>query len=101
MPEKKLAIKVIIADRAYHMHVSENEEAITRQTAHLINEKIKQLETQYGAKDKQDYLAMAALVLCIELSQLNQQQIYNQQEKGQLQAKFKTLDAILTDFLNT
>ena len=57
-----ISINLIIADRPYPLKVKPEEEDVVRQAAKQLNEKIKDLQQQYSAKDKQDYLAMCALM---------------------------------------
>ncbi|MEQ8324581.1 MAG: cell division protein ZapA [Vicingaceae bacterium] len=56
-----LSIKINIANRVYPMTIKSEEEETVRKTAKMINEKIKDYESSYAVKDKQDLLAMCAL----------------------------------------
>lgn len=62
-------INVNICDRPYRLKVKPEEEESVRKAARVINDKVKDLQSQYSAKDKQDYLSMASLMLMVE--QLN------------------------------
>lgn len=57
----ELSIKINIAGRVYPLTIKKDEEEIIRKTAKMINEKIKEYESDYAVKDKQDLLAMCAL----------------------------------------
>jgi cell division protein ZapA len=59
-------INVNICDRPYRLKVKPAEEEYVRHAAKVINEKVKDLQSQYTAKDKQDYLAMSALMFMVE-----------------------------------
>ena len=57
----ELSIKLNIANRVYPLTIKRDEEEGIRKTAKMINEKIKEYESDYAVKDKQDLLAMCAL----------------------------------------
>jgi cell division protein ZapA len=57
----ELSIKVTIASRVYPLSIQDTEEEKIREAAGVINELIKNFETKYAVKDKQDLLAMCAL----------------------------------------
>jgi cell division protein ZapA len=59
-------INVTICERPYRLKVKPSEEESVRMAAKLVNEKVKDLQSQYAAKDKQDYLAMATLMFLVE-----------------------------------
>jgi len=59
-------INVIIADRPYPLKIKKSEEEGVRKAAKEINEKVKQFQQIYAAKDKQDYLAMSALMYAVQ-----------------------------------
>lgn len=59
-------INLLIADRPYPLKIRREEEQMVRKVAKEINEKVKQFQNRYAAKDKQDYLAMCALMLGVE-----------------------------------
>jgi len=59
---RNLSIKVIIANRPYPLTVNnEQEEEAIRKAAKRINDILKDYESKYAVKDKQDLLAMCAL----------------------------------------
>lgn len=57
-----LNISVTIADRPYRLKVNKEEETRVREAARMLNDKITEFQNSYHANDKQDYLAMAALL---------------------------------------
>jgi cell division protein ZapA len=59
-------INVTICERPYRLKVKPSEEEYVRLAAKMINDKVKDLQSQYSAKDKQDYLAMATLMFQVE-----------------------------------
>lgn len=65
-PADIININVIIADRPYPLKIKKNEEEDVRNAAREINEKVKQFQQVYAAKDKQDYLAMSALMYAVQ-----------------------------------
>ncbi len=64
--QELININVNICDRPYRLKVKPTEEENVRRAAKLINDKVKDLQSQYSAKDKQDYLAMSALMMMVE-----------------------------------
>lgn len=58
---KELSIKVTIGNRVYPLTIKPQEEESIRKAAKLVNENIKELESSYAVRDKQDLLAMTAL----------------------------------------
>lgn len=64
--QELININVNICDRPYRLKVKPAEEEYVRSAAKVINEKVKDLQSQYSAKDKQDYLAMSALMFMVE-----------------------------------
>jgi cell division protein ZapA (FtsZ GTPase activity inhibitor) len=65
-PQDLININVTICDRPYRLKVKPSEEEHVRRAARTINEKVKELQSQYAAKDKQDYLAMSMLTFMVE-----------------------------------
>ncbi|MAJ98668.1 MAG: cell division protein ZapA [Flavobacteriales bacterium TMED288] len=59
----KLKIKVSIGGRIYPLTILRKEEEAIRKAAKNINDIIKDFESNYAVKDKQDLLAMCALQL--------------------------------------
>ena len=59
----KIKIKVSIAGRVYPLTIEREEEENIRKAAAKIEAIVKQFESNYAVKDKQDLLAMCALQL--------------------------------------
>lgn len=64
---QKLSIKIKIADREYPMQTEQSMESRLRKAGKLLNEKIKQFQTEFGVQDRQDLLGMAAFDCMVEL----------------------------------
>lgn len=64
-----LNINVTIYDRPYKLKVRPEEEESVRNAAKKISEKVKELQEQFVGKDKQDFLAMAALLIATEIKE--------------------------------
>ena len=64
--EDLININVNICDRPYRLKIKPEEEEFVRKAAKTINQKVKELQGEYAAKDKQDYLAMTALQQKVE-----------------------------------
>ncbi len=70
-------INVIIADRPYRLKVKPEEEENVRKAAKLINNKVKEYQNEYAAKDKQDYVSMCALMYAVEHINLESRPRFN------------------------
>lgn len=64
--EKTININLIIADRPYPLKIKISEEEDIRIAAKEINQRVKDFQKSYSAKDKQDYLAMCALMISVD-----------------------------------
>jgi cell division protein ZapA (FtsZ GTPase activity inhibitor) len=60
--EVDLSISVTIADRSYKLTIAKDEEESVRKAAKKINDEVENMQKQYKNKDKQDLLAMIALL---------------------------------------
>ncbi|MCP3658875.1 MAG: cell division protein ZapA [Bacteroidetes bacterium] len=67
----KLSIRIKICDRIYPMKIEKDEEALIRETAKKINDKITEYKTQFGTNENQDLLAITAFDLMLELLKVN------------------------------
>lgn len=93
---ENININVIIADRPYRLKVKPEEEENVRLAAKNVNEKVKEFQNTYEAKDKQDYLAMAALLFAVD----NASGKLKQAAPGaDFIGKLNELDNILTEIL--
>ena len=64
--EETINSNLIIADRPYPLKIKISEEEDIRIAAKEINQKVKDFQKSYSAKDKQDYLAMCSLMYGVE-----------------------------------
>lgn len=81
------SIEVTIGGRAFPLKVTEEEESMVMQVARQINEKLRNLQSTYHQKDKQDCLSMALLTYAVENAKLKQ-------ENGDLDALKEAADQI-------
>ena len=96
MSSELININVIIADRPYPLRVKPEEEERVRNAARDINNKVKQFQTQYAGKDKQDFLAMSALMFAVEASSYQNKTVINDSSFGN---RLDELDQLLTKAL--
>lgn len=94
--EREKDIKIIIADRTYRIKVLPEDEERVNLAAKIIKHRMREMQDMYGAKDKYDYLAMAALLICVDLLE---KQAENEQEQKGTGNKLAQLDEILSDFI--
>lgn len=59
--EEEISVTLTIADRAYKMTISREEEESVMTSVKRINSELEKMEKVYRNKDKQDLLAMIAL----------------------------------------
>ena len=96
MSSELININLIIADRPYPLKVKPEEEERVRNAARDINNKVKQFQTQYAGKDKQDFLAMSALMFAVEASSYQNKTVINDSSFGN---RLDELDQLLTQAL--
>ncbi|MFK7903518.1 MAG: cell division protein ZapA [Chitinophagales bacterium] len=96
MNKQQLNIKVEIADKPYRLQVSPEDEEFVRTAADYIKQKMKEMKGQYSSSEKQDYLAMVCLLICVDLLKQDRQQT---EKNKQLEDKLSQLDGILSNFL--
>ena len=89
-------VKLTIADRQYPITVKPEEEKAVRAAAKLLNDKIGEFQRQYQAKDKQDYLAMSALMNLVDQMKETQP---NQHEIELLGEKLDKVNAMVGEVL--
>ena len=87
-------INVLIAERLYPLKVSRTDEEKVKSAVLLVNEKIKEYQTLYDGKDKQDYMAMCLLNFAVEHLNLRHT---TQQNDRLLEEKISQLEEILQD----
>ena len=66
-PMAELSIKVSIANRVYPLKINIEEEEAIRKAVKLLNDKLKEYEDNYSVKDKQDLLAMCAVMFATQI----------------------------------
>lgn len=57
----EISIKIAIAGRVYPLTIKHEDEERVRKSARMIEDKLREFETLYSVRDKQDLLAMSAL----------------------------------------
>ena len=93
----KLKIKVSIAGRVYPLTINREEEENIRKAASKIEAIVKQFESNYAVKDKQDLLAMCALQLSSKVENTKGQTLINSPE---LENEIDAIEADITALLN-
>ena len=91
----KLKIKVSIAGRTYPLTINRHEEENIRKAATKIEAIIKQFESNYAVKDKQDLLAMCALQFA---TQVAQKEIDKLEDSQHIEDQIEKLNQMLHDF---
>ncbi len=86
-------IHVLIAERNYPLKVLKNDEEKVQNAVNLVNEKLKEYQTTFAGKDRQDYMAMCLLNLAVE--KMNLYQLHDQQNRL-LEEKMNSLEEILS-----
>jgi len=64
-------INVQLAERLYPLKVLKSDEEKVHSAVKLVNERIKEYQTLYDGKDKQDYMAMCLLNFAVEHENLH------------------------------
>jgi cell division protein ZapA (FtsZ GTPase activity inhibitor) len=90
----KVSIKVIIAGKSYSLALNADEQENALKASKLIEDKIKDLEKNYGVRDKQDLLAMCALQFANEIVKT---QALNNNE--QLDGELSSIESLLDGYL--
>lgn len=91
---RNLSIKVIIANRPYPLTVSnEQEEESIRKAAKRINDILKDYESKYAVKDKQDLLAMCALEFATKSVEIESKNVI---EDDGLREELEDLEALVS-----
>lgn len=93
----ELTISVKIAERPYRLTIKKDEEEIIRKAAKQINERLKEFSENYAFKDKQDLLAMIAILFASK--SLNNEMRADQTD-SKLATKLSEIDKVLSDVLN-
>ena len=97
-PDELISINVIIADRPYRLKIKTAEEENVRKAAKMVNEKVKEFQNTYEAKDKQDYLAMASILFAVDsLNNLGT----GPESNNEFTDKLDELDTTLTKYIQS
>lgn len=96
--DELININVIIADRPYPLRIKAEEEETVRKAAKTINEQMKGFQSQYSAKDKQDYLAMTALTYAVNSLKSENNTVI---EDDDFTTKLNQLETLVTETLNS
>jgi cell division protein ZapA len=91
---KKLSIKVNVADRYYPLTIDRNQEEVIRKAAKMINEKVLQYKQRYKDKDTQDFLAMASLQYVIKALEIE-----NDADVSPIYEEERIMEQQLSEFL--
>ena len=93
MDKDLLNIKLMVADRLYPLSIAPSEEESFRLAAKKINEMIQTFERHYDLRDKQDAIAMCAIVLA---RQASQEKLNADDKQEQITKKLQDIYAVLT-----
>jgi hypothetical protein len=92
MDKDLLNIKLMVADRLYPLSIDPSEEESFRLAAKKINEMIQTFERHYDLRDKQDAIAMCAIVLA---RQASQEKLDEDDKQEQITKKLQDIYAVL------
>ena len=92
MDKDLLNIKLMVADRLYPLSIAPSEEESFRLAAKKINEMIQTFERHYDLRDKQDAIAMCAIVLA---QQASQEKLDEDDKQEQITKKLQDIYAVL------
>lgn len=90
---EKVKVTVNIADRSYPMMANAEEEEMIRKASKNLNQMVKDFESKYEVRDKQDVLAMCAIQYTSKyfglLKEISEKENQTQEHLQQLIQKFK------------
>lgn len=92
MDKDLLNIKLMVANRLYPLSIDPSEEESFRLAAKKINEMIQTFERHYDLRDKQDAIAMCAIVLA---RQASQEKLDEDDKQEQITKKLQDIYAVL------
>ena len=96
MDKDLLNIKLMVADRLYPLSIDPSEEESFRLAAKKINEMIQTFERHYDLRDKQDAIAMCAIVLA---RQASQEKLNEDDKQEQITKKLQDIYAVLNSLV--
>ena len=97
--DNKIRITVVIAGRPYSLKVKAEDEPVILRLTKEINDKIRQFQTTYTIKDKQDLLAMTLLSYSVDLHKARTKTTTNQPITNPLADSLHEIDNLLDDLL--
>jgi hypothetical protein len=92
MDKDLLNIKLMVADRLYPLSIDPSEEESFRLAAKKINGMIQTFERHYDLRDKQDAIAMCAIVLA---RQASQEKLNEDDKQEQITKRLQDIYAVL------
>lgn len=93
----EISIKVSIAGREYPLRVNSNDQAVVLKAQQEIQDKINELQTNYGVRDKQDLLAMTLIQIMIQGNK--QESTSEPQLSDGVLDKLQDLEQFVSDYL--
>ena len=97
--DNKKRITVVIAGRPYSLKVKAEDEPVILRLTKEINVKIRQFQSNYVNKDKQDLLAMTLLNYSVDLHKLRTKNTTNPPSSNPLADSLQAIDNLLDDLL--
>jgi hypothetical protein len=94
----EISIKVTIGSREYPLRISRANEQSVRNAERLVQERIKEFESQYPASDKYDHLAMSVMHFAGELVNLSEA---NTSEAQVVRDRISSIENSLSEHLAT
>ena len=88
------SIEVNIAGRKYPVKVTEEEEILVLDIVNEVNQKLKDFQTTYRMKDKQDHLSMALLTYALDNAKQKGSSGIMDEIQKKTQSLFSALEAI-------
>lgn len=95
MIDTHININIVLLGRNYKLKVEPSEEALVRQAAKDINDKVLDYQSQFPSKDKQDFLIM--ILLQQKVDSLRKTGVQTQTEEWS--QKLDALDQLLSQHL--
>lgn len=97
--DNKIRITVVIAGRPYSLKVKAEDEPVILRLTKELNDKVRQFQTTYTNKDKQDLLAMTLLSYAVDLHKARTKTTTNQPITNPLADSLQEIDNLLDDLL--
>jgi len=97
----EFSISITVAGRPYKLVVEKEQEELFRNSAKLIDKRIKEYSSSYEFKDKQDLLAMVALEYTVSSLQNEQVKQVTRESELLLNDKLTGIDNALNELLKS